>query len=157
MSRGELEPAAEAFREALNHDERDYRVWSNLAAVLYLTAGREAEAREVCRTAVRLAERELESTPSDAETFAKLSWLESRCGDAAGARRAVDRALSLDREDASILVAVAGTLAGIGDGERACEILREAADRGASLDVVRRDPALADLEGLACFQELVAR
>ena len=137
--------ALEAFERAVALRPTDARLWGNLASACDRVAGSEARGAEALDRAIALMLERLEIDPNAAEDWALMAKWRADRREPGPARAAIERALALAPEDASVMgeaVVVYHTL-----GERASAVrwLREAVARGFGVELLRRNPALASL------------
>ena len=159
---GTLYYAEGRFAEALNAYQQAIRLRPNRALLYrnlgdtYLKLGRRDEAHAAYRDAVRLTEEEMSVNPHDAAVLARLAVYEAKLGLHSHAEEHIQRALVLSPSDPEILFRGAVVHALAGDAQAAIEAVKEAVDRGFSLDFVREDDDLASLRAMPAFQALVA-
>ena len=81
FDRGRYAEAARAYEQALALDDRDYRVWRNLALSRYWAPGERPRAEEAFARAARLARERLAVDPSDASVLADLADCDAYLGE----------------------------------------------------------------------------
>ena len=120
-------------------------MWGNLAG-MYNLLGQPARERAAYLQGVRRAEAQLAVNPRNADVHATVAVYYAELGRRADARRAADRAATLDPPvDAEI--ALAGVYQTLGDTAAARRWLRQALSEGYPRDLVESDPSLAPLLG----------
>ena len=88
-SLGRLLEAETAYRRALKLDEKDFKIWNNLAALLFGPLNRPAEAAQCLAQALRL-------DPANPRGWANLASLNGQLNRHADALACAERALALD-------------------------------------------------------------
>jgi tetratricopeptide (TPR) repeat protein len=147
FERGRYAEAARAFERALALDDRDFRVWRNLAAAYYWTPGQKDKARPAWEKAARLAEQEARVNPGDAAVLAELASCRAMLGEPGRARAELTRALALAPADVEVQQLAASVFEQIGDRAAALEWIRRALAAGYPRAQVEQDPFLTALRG----------
>ena len=137
--------AARAYEQALALDDRDYRVWRNLALSRHWAPGERPRAEEAFARAARLAQERLAVDPSDASILADLADCNAYLGERERSRREIGRALALAPADVEVLATAAAVQEHLGDRAAALKTLARAVAGGYPRALVERDPALAAL------------
>jgi serine/threonine protein kinase/Flp pilus assembly protein TadD len=145
---GRLERAAELFGRAAQVRE-DYQA-RFFAAQSYAALHRDADALAAYRTALSVTERHLELNPGDARAMTMGAVALCRLGEPAKGLQWIERALTIDPEDAGVSYNAACLYALEGQPDRAIACLREAVRGGfwhrnwarndPDLDALREDP-----------------
>ena len=130
---------------ALALDERDYRVWRNLAVSYRWAPGEAAKAGAAFDRAVGLAEERLKVNPSDAAVLADLGDCHAALGLRDRSRAELERALALAPDDIEIQQTAAAAYEQLGDREAALRWIRRALAGGYPAEQVETDPALVAL------------
>jgi eukaryotic-like serine/threonine-protein kinase len=143
--RGRYAQAARAYERALGLDDRDYRVWRNLAVSYYWAPGERGRARAAYEHAARLAKDQLRVNPKDAGMLAQLADCHAALGEKESSRSELRRALALAPDDVEVLQTAAGAYAQLGDRDAALGCVRRALARGYPREQILRDPGLAQL------------
>jgi serine/threonine-protein kinase len=124
-----------------------YVYWSNLGEFLRFLPGREAEAEEATREAVKEAREAVVARPSDGLALGALARGLAWLGDSKGA----DDALAMLRRDAAESLGYYRSLASVraltGDAAGATEAIVAALEKGWPPNEMRQDPALHALAG----------
>lgn len=154
---GQYAEAARTFEQALTIDDRDYRLWRNLAAARQWAPGEEARAREAFARAAELAEQERTLDPLNAQTHADLADCHANLGDPAKSRAAAAEAARLGGDQSDVARMLVETYELLGDRAAALEWLAKALALGNPLDEVERAPGLAKLRTDPRYQSLVTR
>jgi serine/threonine protein kinase/tetratricopeptide (TPR) repeat protein len=136
--------SAAATQKALELNDRDWRVWSNLQ-LAYTWLQDEPQLRAARAKTLSLLERYAAVNPNDAPAQSMLSMLyaEDKLRD-----RALDRAKSalvLSPNDPSILADIAETHLDLGDRRRALQFLHQSLENGYTLSDLRQRPAIIPL------------
>jgi serine/threonine protein kinase/Tfp pilus assembly protein PilF len=152
---GRLERAAELFVRAAEVRE-DYQAWF-FAAQSHAALHRDAEAMAAYRTALASTERHLELDPGDARACTMGAVALCRLGEPEKGLEWIERALTIDPDDAGVSYNAACLYALEGQADRAIACLREAVRGGFwHRNWARNDPDLDGLRGDPRFQELRA-
>ena len=115
FDRGRYAEAARAYEQALALDDRDYRVWRNLALSRYWAPGERPRAEEAFARAARLAQERLAVDPTDASTLADLANCSAYLGERERSRKEIRRALALAPADVEVLATAAAVQEHLGD------------------------------------------
>jgi serine/threonine-protein kinase len=145
FDQGRYAEAARAYEQALALDDRDYRVWRNLALSRHWAPGERPRAEEAFARAARLARERLVVDPNDASILADLADCDAYLGERERSRKGIGRALALAPADVEVLATAAAVQEHLGDREAALATLARAVDGGYPRALVERDPALAAL------------
>jgi Flp pilus assembly protein TadD len=154
FDRGHYAEAARAYEQALALDDRDYRVWRNLALSRYWAPGERPRAEEAFAHAARLAQERLAVDPSDGSIFADLADCHAHLGERERSRREIARALALAPANVEVLATAAAVQEHLGDRAAALDTLARAMAGGYPRALVERDPALAALRADARYGKL---
>jgi len=149
--------AARMYEKALALDDRDYRVWSNLAAAYRWTPGEQDKARAAYERAARMAEEQRNVNPRDPHVLVVLADCYAMLGQAAKARTLVQQALALAPGEAEVMFRAGDIYEELGDRERALEWIGKALARGYSRAELERAPGLAQLRADARYPRLLER
>ena len=151
---GRLERAAELFARAAEVRE-DYQAWF-FAAQSYAALHRDADALAAYRTSLAVTERHLELNPGDARAVTMGAVALCRLGEPAMGLEWIERALTIDPEDAGVSYNAACLYALEGQADRAMACLRDAVRGGFwHRDWARNDPDLDALREDPRFQALL--
>src|SRR5215470_13536458 len=131
-------------RKALEFNDRDWRVWSNLQ-LAYTWLQDQPQLRAARARTLRLLEQYAAVNPNDAPSQSMLSMLyaEDKRRDKALAR--ARSALSLAPHDPSILADIAETHLDLGDRRRAVQFAHQSLENGYTLSDLRERPGLGPL------------
>jgi eukaryotic-like serine/threonine-protein kinase len=141
---GDMERAAENYREALNLQDSNYEFWRNLAAT-YRELGRRDEQHTAHQEAIRRAERHVQLRPDDHSAMAELAGMYIEVGNE-NRGRALLRTLSTRQiMNVNVLYSVAESHELLGERREALDWLCRAAGAGYSLPTIEQAPALASL------------
>jgi tetratricopeptide (TPR) repeat protein len=143
------------FEKSVEMNQNDPMMMGNLADA-YRWSGQLDRANTTYERAIALAFKQLQVNPRDANVMDELSLYYAKKGDAVHAVDFIRRARAISSSDVNMIYdeAVVYTLTGR-TGE-ALKSLREALQRGYSLQEVQNDPELASLQSRPEFARLVA-
>ncbi len=154
---GEVERSSELFRRAAELRPEDFSSVTLLGQSLRVL-GREEEAREANREAVRRVERRLELNPSDPRALSLGAIALAVDGQDERALAWSERALDLHPEDQGVLINGACLRARLGMKDEAIALLEKVFARGyGKRDWIHRDPDYDSLRGDPRFQAMVAK
>jgi eukaryotic-like serine/threonine-protein kinase len=153
--RGEYEDSFEAFENAIQLSPRDARFWGNLASACDCLPARAARGAEALDRAIALMLDRLEINPNSAEDWALLAKWRGDRGQHEPARTAIERAIALAPEDASVMGEAVLVYHALGDRPNALHWLGEAVARGFGTEVLERNPALIALREDPDFSRII--
>ncbi len=145
FDRGDYARAASAYEKALDLNDRDYRVWRNLALSRYWAPGERPRASEAFARAARLAQERLAVDPEDASVLADLADCQAYLGNHDESRKTIARALALAPADVEVLATGAAVQEHLGERTAALQTLARAVAGGYPRALVERDPGLRAL------------
>lgn len=156
FQQGRLEEAARLFQEASEVRE-DYQA-AFFAAQALEALGRESEATEGYRRALRVAERHMELNPDDPRAATMRAVSLCRMGDRGAGLTWAERALEIDPRDAGVQYNVACLYALEHQFEKAIDCLERAIEEGfGNREWIEHDPDLDPLRGHPRLEELLGR
>ena len=136
--------AAAATEKALQLNDKDYIVWSNLR-VAYEGLKDETNVARAINRELQLLEQAAKSSPRDALVQSLLASLYVRKNQRDKGLACAQAALALSPDDAKVLANVSETYERLGDRGRALEYIEKSLQKGFSLDDVKDDPVLRNL------------
>jgi tetratricopeptide (TPR) repeat protein len=142
---GRYEDAALLFRRALEINDRNVRVWYNLASALRWGPAGEAEVRTAYEGTLEVAREQWELNRRDTTLLLILASCHAYLGSPDRARMLTREAMGLAPDDPAGMVHAATVMEEVGDRAEAIRLLRRALDRGHSREMVERSPAFRDL------------
>lgn len=156
---GRYAESVQVFKRTLAFEgnSHEYRYWANLADAYRWTPGKDDEARDAYRQAIRLLNLELAKRPDHPALNSRSALYHAKYGDPETAARALERVLSRDRLPPIQLYRATVTLEILGRREEALAMLERALDAGYALNEIANDPELADLRQDRNYQILLAR
>jgi eukaryotic-like serine/threonine-protein kinase len=136
--------SAAATRKALELNDRDWRVWSNLQ-LAYTWLKDDKQLRAARSKTLSLLEPYAAVNPNDASAQSMLAMLyaEEKLRDKALAH--AKSALALSPKDPSILAEIAETYLELGDRRRALQFIQQSLENGRTLSGLQQAPALLPL------------
>jgi eukaryotic-like serine/threonine-protein kinase len=143
------------FEKAVEMNQNDAMLMGNLADA-YRWSGQLDKANGTYERAIALGFKQLQVNPRDANVLDELGLYYAKKGDAVQALDFMRRARTLTRDDVNMIYDQAVVFAVSGRTPEALKTLREALQKGYSLEQVKSDPELAALQKLPEFGKLVA-
>jgi len=153
---GKYSQAAEDQLKAIELAPDEHRAWGRLADAYRFMPGREDEALSAYRTAIKLAEQELDINPSFWDSVVRLGMYYVHTGRPDDARLQIDKLFELTADPTAYYFASITSLL-LGDRAKAWEYLEESIDRGFSKQLIKSDPDLSPLQADSAFDALMAR
>ncbi len=147
--------AAREFEQAVKLDDRDYRVWRNLAASYYWAPGERARARDAYARSAALAEAERKVDPENAEILADLADCYAMLGRHDQARAVASEAAKFGNGDVEIAKSLAGTYETIGERAFALNWITKALTLGEPPEAIERAPSFEKLRSDPRYRPLV--
>jgi serine/threonine protein kinase/tetratricopeptide (TPR) repeat protein len=142
---GRYHEAALRLERAIKIDDRDYRVWRNLAAAYYWSPGERQRAAEAYRRAAALAEKERALDPNDARVLADLADCYAMLQEFPKARAAATEAERLGGNHWEIAISIAEVYEQLGSRNLALQWVSAALKLGVPRDEIEKDPGLEKL------------
>lgn len=136
--------SASATEKALQLNDKNYRVWENLA-IAYERLNDKAKAADAREHELALVEADAKVQPKDGELQSYLGLLYAQKGLHDEADRHLQTALALNGDDQVILENVAEANEDLGRRRQALEYIEKAVQKGYPVDDLRTNPALASL------------
>jgi eukaryotic-like serine/threonine-protein kinase len=131
-------------QKALQFNDKNYLVWTNLAAA-YRLLGQNDNAKPARGHAIALLEDQVKVDPEDATTQSYLAELYAEDGQHDKALTRIQAALARSPNDANILELAGETYENLGDRRLALEYIERALQKGYSLDDLKSNPDLQNL------------
>jgi tetratricopeptide (TPR) repeat protein len=147
--------AARAFERALALDDRDYRLWRNLAAAYHRAPGEGEKAVAAYRKTAELAAAAIAVNPQDALAHVALADGLCSLGDVKLARDSLDAAVRLAPRNVEVVETAVSVYEELGDREAALRWLKQALELGYALENVERSPGLSGLRTDSRYRALV--
>jgi tetratricopeptide (TPR) repeat protein len=147
--------AAANYREAVNSDQQNRRLWGNLGDAYHFGGERE-QAKAAFTKALALANDELQVNPRDAVLQSDAAALYARLGEKSKALDHLDISLQLGRGDKESLFNAAVVYNDLGETAVALECLQKAVLGGYSPSTIAKAPTFDNLRGNPRFQQLMA-
>jgi serine/threonine-protein kinase len=136
--------AAEMTEKALHINDKDYRLWNNLA-IAYEWLGQPDKARQAFSEELTRLEQIAPIRPYDAEVHANLGAMYSQLHLRDKAKTQLDAALALSPDDAGILGKAGEAYENLGERSLALEYFRKALQKGWTLEDLKTNPDLRSL------------
>jgi eukaryotic-like serine/threonine-protein kinase len=140
MEDGRYAEAAQLYEKALKLNDRDYHVWTNLAAAYENSSGWNAKARGTLEHAADLAEAVRKERPQDSGVLADLATYDAKLGRKDVALQRLRQALALSPDDVDVLFWTSEAYEEMGMRDEALAGLRAAFQKGLGADRVEHDP-----------------
>jgi tetratricopeptide (TPR) repeat protein/TolB-like protein len=143
------------FEKAVEMSPNDEVLVGNLADS-YRRSGERDKANVTYDKAIALAFKQMEVNPRDAETMGDLAMYYAKKGNSAQALDYIRRARAINQADVNLVYAEATVFALSDRPTEALKSLREAFQKGYSVEEAANDPELGTLQTRAEFSKLVA-
>lgn len=156
FERKRFSDAVPVYEKALAINDRDYRVWANLASAFYWSGRRDSASAIFARTIVLAAEQR-SINPRDATVLSDLADYNSMMGNKPEALRFIRESLALAPEDVEVIGKAVDVYEKIGERAEAISWMREGLKKGITMDEFEDDPELKDLRADKRYQELIQR
>jgi len=137
--------SARMFEKALQQEDRDYRVWGNLAAAYYWAAGERDRAKPIYQRAARMAEEKLSKNTRDSEVLSNLAGYYSVLGERTKAVPLIRRMLDVGPNDTAVIFHAGQTYEQLGERDLALAWISKALQRGYPRAEIERNPWLREL------------
>jgi serine/threonine-protein kinase len=134
--------SAVASEQALKLNDKDYRVWVNLA-VAYKWMNQDEKAAQVADRMIPLLEDAVRMQPKDATLQSALAISYARKKQREQALTHIQTALALAPDDPQVLERVAEAYEDLGDRSKAIKFAEQALGKGLTLDDLKTDPFLS--------------
>jgi serine/threonine protein kinase/tetratricopeptide (TPR) repeat protein len=154
---GHFVEAARIYEQATQLNQRDYRIWRNLATAYAHVEGGRPKTLEAYRRALDLAEQERKRDPGNGMLAAETADCQAQLGNTVEARRLLAEANKLAPTDGNAAELAAQVYEDLGDRESALEMLGAALARGYPREEVERAPTFEKLRADPRYQALVTR
>jgi tetratricopeptide (TPR) repeat protein len=148
--------AIKMFEKALEMKPNYELAVGNLADA-YRWSGRKPEAMATYDKAIALAYKDLQVNPRAANTMGSLALYYAKKGDSAHALEFIRHARSIEPENISLVYNQAVVYCLAGRQTEALNVLEEALQKGYSLEEIKNDPELAELQKLPQFAQLLKK
>ncbi|NIO47946.1 MAG: protein kinase [Candidatus Aminicenantes bacterium] len=135
--------------------EDTHVIWANLADSYRYTPGYSEKAPEAYQRAIKIANKELEINPGDAQLRSSLAVFYAKSGDSQMALAEISKARSLAPNDVPIILDCVLVFEIINQRDQAIQALQEYIERGGSIMEVRDHPDLSGLRADPRYQKLV--
>jgi len=156
FERKRFSDAIPVYEKALAINDRDYRVWANLASAFYWSGRRDSANAEFART-MKLAEDQRAINPKDATVLSDLADYNSMVGNKAEALGLIKESLALAPEDVEVIGKAVDVYEMVGRRAEAISWMREGLKKGIQKEEFEDDPELKELRADKRYQELVQR
>ena len=148
--------AIKMFEKALEMKPNYELAVGNLADA-YRWSGRKQEAMATYDKAIALAYKDLQVNPRAANTMGNLALYYAKKGDSAHALEFIRHARSIEPENISLLYNQAVVYCLADRQTEALRVLEEALQKGYSLEEIKNDPELSELQNLPQFGQLLKK
>jgi tetratricopeptide (TPR) repeat protein/TolB-like protein len=142
---GRYSDSGRMFEKALQLEDRDYRVWGNLAAAYYWAAGERDRAKSVYQRAAQMAEEERKMNAREPELLSNLAGYYSVLGEDAKALPLIRHMLVLAPDDSEVTFRAGQTYEQLGERDLALVWIKKALERGYPRVEIEHNPWLRKL------------
>ena len=136
--------AAAMTEQALQHNDKDYRLWNNLA-IAYEWLGQQDKARQAFREELSRLEQIVPFRPYDADVQANLGVMYSQLHLRDKALAHLEAALAISPDEAEILGKAGEVYENLGDRAQGIEYFQKALRKGWMLEDLESNPDLRSL------------
>jgi eukaryotic-like serine/threonine-protein kinase len=136
--------AAKNTEAALRLNDKDFRVWVNLAAA-YRGINKNQEALAAYKSALPLVEEAAKSAPQDSDLQTRMAEFYALVGPREKAQPRIQAALALAPDDPDVLLRAAVVYQALGDHNRAVQFAIRALQKGLDKDSLRQDPEAREI------------
>jgi serine/threonine protein kinase/Flp pilus assembly protein TadD len=136
--------AATVWKQALTINDKDYRLWNNLA-IAYEWLGQPDKAKQAFSQELERLEQLAPLSPDDAEIHANLGTMYSQQRLRDKTKTQLDAALALSPEDPAILGKAGESYENLGERSLALDYFRKALQKGGTMDDLEMNPDLRPL------------
>lgn len=151
---GRYREAADLYHKAVEFAPDDFELWGSLGDA-YSQLPDEADLAEVMYTnAIALAEKRLQVNPSDARTLALLGHFEAKTGNTGKALAYAGQSQALSPNDMLVYYYSATAMTGIGEWQRAFDLLEHALSLGYPWSLANADGNLKALRSMPRYATL---
>ncbi|HEX9984190.1 MAG TPA: protein kinase [Thermoanaerobaculia bacterium] len=151
---GRYRDAATAMEKSVELVPSSYWYWGNLGDAYRWVPGNEAKAAAAYDKAIELAGTELRQNAKDGYVRARMAECLAKRGRAREAKREIETALGIDRNDVRILYCAAIVAAVQKETETSVRWLSEAVKQGYNRSDIQLDPELREVRQSAEFQRM---
>jgi serine/threonine protein kinase/tetratricopeptide (TPR) repeat protein len=155
FSDGRYDEAVSMYELLLEFNDKDYRVWGNLASAYYWGRSEKEMAEKTYRKAIEIAEETIVTNPQDARAIVSLAGYLAMIHDRERAFAYLHNALTIAQNDAWIMYNAGTTYERLGDREHALHWIEQALRRGYSKSDVLSYPGLHELVTDGRFQKIL--
>jgi non-specific serine/threonine protein kinase len=152
---GLFDKAAVAFEKAVEMEPNDYLFWANLADSYLQVPGKSREAPKIYRQAIELLKKPLERHPRDPLFRAIFVKCLALSGQTDESLRELEILKEMDLSDPVDQFYTVFVLELAGKRAEAIEALRKSLEMGLALEMVQREPVLADLRADVRYQRML--
>ncbi|HYL92572.1 MAG TPA: tetratricopeptide repeat protein [Alphaproteobacteria bacterium] len=135
---GKYDLAAQNTEQALRMNDKDFRVWVNLAAT-YRWLNKDPEAVNAYKRALPLVEEAAKAAPQDSDLQTRLAQFYAILGQREKSLARIESALALAPDDPDVLARAADAYQTLGDHGRAVQFAAKALDKGFQKDWMKQD------------------
>jgi serine/threonine protein kinase/Tfp pilus assembly protein PilF len=143
--------------EALAIDKSYFVIWGNLGDAYFWAAGGRAKAKSAYRTAITLAQAQLNVNPNDANTLAYLAGYHAMLGESGPAVQNIQEALAIAPNHSDLLLTAAIVYDQLGREEESLAYLEKAVAAGTTPGTLLDTPNFDNLRSQPRFQKLVSK
>jgi serine/threonine-protein kinase len=150
--RGRPADAARMFEKAVQINDRDYRIWRNLAAAYYRSPGERPKARAAYQKTIELGEQELLINPRNQRLLMHLADSYANTDQPGRAMQNMEQATNVAPLDNDLMAIAASIYERLGQRALAVQWIATALCAGYSRELVDSSPDLAELRSDPSFR-----
>jgi serine/threonine-protein kinase len=154
---GRYQDAARMFEKALRQNQNDYILKGNLADAYRLIPEYKEKYLTIYRQAIELAEKALIKKPASAEIYSSLALYQARIKNREQAGKLIEKALELAPNEPEIIRRSIMVFERLKQRQKALNAVKEYMIRYGSIEDIKREPDLFDLQKDPHYQKWVEK
>ena len=147
--------AARTYEMASELNDKDYRVWGNLAAAYYWAPREREKAKKAYQHAIELAEQQLTVNPKEADVLSQLAGYYAMVGENTRSETLIKKALGFGSGNSQVMYFASAAYEQMGNREKALQWIGEALRNGYAVSEIEHEPELRALMADKRFRSLL--